>query len=52
MSKRSETDWLTEAPVSQAIWHMALPMMLGMLVNVLYNLTDTFDAGDAGQRSL
>lgn len=45
MSKHSETYWLTEAPVSQAIWHMALPMMLGMLVNVLYSLTDTFFIG-------
>ena len=42
MNSKNENYWLLEAPVSKAIWHMAIPMMLGMSVNMIYNLTDTF----------
>ena len=45
MNSKSENYWLLEAPVSKAIWHMAIPMMLGMSVNMIYNLTDTFFIG-------
>ena len=45
MKSKSENYWLLEAPVSKAIWHMAIPMMLGMSVNMIYNLTDTFFIG-------
>ncbi len=36
---------LEEMPVSRAIIYMALPSVLSMLVNILYNLTDTFFIG-------
>ena len=42
MNSKNENYWLLEAPVSKAIWHMAIPMMLGLSVNMIYNLTDTF----------
>ena len=45
MKQKSETYWLLEASASKAIWHMAIPMMLGMSVNMIYNITDTFFIG-------
>lgn len=36
---------LEQMPVPRAILHMALPSVLSMLVNILYNLTDTFFIG-------
>ena len=45
MNQKSENYWLLDAPVSKAIWHMAIPMMLGMSVNIIYNITDTFFIG-------
>lgn len=45
MERTTEDSWMLEAPVSNAIWHMALPMMLGMSVNMIYNITDTFFIG-------
>ena len=36
---------LAETPVLKAIVTMALPVMLGMIVQVLYNLVDTFFIG-------
>lgn len=45
MNKTDENYWLFKAPVSKAIWHMAIPMILGMSVNVIYNITDTFFIG-------
>jgi len=36
---------MSEMPVSRAIIHMAIPSVLSMLVNILYNLTDTFFIG-------
>lgn len=45
MKQKSKNYWLLEASVSKAIWHMAIPMMLGMSVNMIYNITDTFFIG-------
>lgn len=45
MNQKNENYWLLDAPVSKAIWHMAIPMMLGMSVNIIYNITDTFFIG-------
>ena len=36
---------LAEAPVLKAIFTMAIPVMLGMVVEILYNLVDTFFIG-------
>lgn len=45
MEQKNENYWLFDAPVAKAIWHMAIPMMLGMSVNIIYNITDTFFIG-------
>lgn len=43
--KKSNIHILEEMPVTRAILHLALPSVLSMLVNILYNLTDTFFIG-------
>ena len=43
--KQSNLYVLEEMPVIRAIMHLALPSVLSMLVNILYNLTDTFFIG-------
>ena len=37
--------YLEKAPVSKAILHMAIPMVLGMVVNMIYNITDAYFVG-------
>ncbi len=43
--KHSRLDILEKLPVPKAILFLALPSVLSMLVNILYNLTDTFFIG-------
>lgn len=51
MQQKNENYWLFDAPVNQAIWHMAIPMILGMSVNIIYNITDTFFIGKLNNTS-
>jgi len=44
-SHESRIYLLGEAPVVRAIFTMALPVMLGMMVQVFYNMVDTFFIG-------
>jgi putative MATE family efflux protein len=44
-SSESRIKVLSEEPILKAILTMALPVMLGMLVQVLYNMVDTFFIG-------
>jgi len=37
--------YLEKAPVSKAIMHMAIPMMLSFLAMIIYNITDAFYIG-------
>lgn len=37
--------YLEKAPVSKSILHMAIPMILGMIVNMIYNITDAYFIG-------
>ena len=37
--------YLEKAPVPKAILHMAIPMILGMVVNMIYNITDAYFIG-------
>lgn len=39
---------MSEAPVAQAIMKMSIPMVMGMMVQVFYNLVDTFFVGRLG----
>ena len=39
---------LESMPVNQAIWTLAIPTMAAMLIQVIYNMTDTFFIGKLG----
>lgn len=39
---------MSEAPVTQAIFKMSIPMVMGMMVQVFYNLVDTYFIGRLG----
>ncbi|MDR1570671.1 MAG: MATE family efflux transporter [Oscillospiraceae bacterium] len=45
VAPRTRLEILETAPVAQSILRLALPTMLGMAVQMLYNLTDTFFIG-------
>lgn len=47
MDKTDDTSlyYLEKAPVPKAIVHMVVPLMLGMAVNLIYNMTDAFYIG-------
>ncbi|ODA39543.1 Multi antimicrobial extrusion protein (Na(+)/drug antiporter), MATE family of MDR efflux pump [Desulfosporosinus sp. BG] len=34
--------YLEKAPVSKAIMHMVIPMMLSFIAAIIYNITDAF----------
>ncbi len=48
----TENDYFEKAPVWQAIVHMSVPMILGMCVNLIYNLLDTYFIGQLHQTAL
>ncbi len=43
--ENNQTELMAKAPVAKAILKMSLPVILGMMVQVLYNLVDTFFIG-------
>ncbi|HNZ33135.1 MAG TPA: MATE family efflux transporter [Candidatus Cloacimonas sp.] len=45
MKQYSKIEILEETPVLYSILYLAIPSMLSMLVNILYNVTDTFFIG-------
>lgn len=46
MKKKQDNLWMMEqAPVGRALLSLAIPTMLGMLVHLIYNITDTFFVG-------
>ena len=44
--------YLEKAPVSKAIVHMAVPMILSMVINIVYNITDAFFIGMLNNTSM
>lgn len=44
--------YFEDAPIWKAITHMALPMILGMCLNMIYNIVDVFFIGKLGQTSM
>ena len=46
--KRDRTLILESMPVKNAIWVLAIPTMVAMLIQVVYNMTDTFFIGKLG----
>lgn len=47
--KRSENNYFEDAPAWSAIAHMSIPMMLGLCVNLIYNIVDAFFIGQLHQ---
>ena len=45
---KDNTKIFTEYKVPRAVAAMALPSMMGMLINIIYNLADTFFVGQTG----
>ena len=53
MEKKLErTHILDSMPVYRAIWTLALPTMMAMLVQVIYNMTDTFFIGKLNEPNM
>ena len=48
MAKKDNTLVFSEYSIPKAIAALALPSMLGMLINIIYNLADTFFVGQTG----
>lgn len=42
MTPNKQTELMSNAPVTKAILKMSIPVVFGMMVQVLYNLVDTF----------
>lgn len=45
MTPNKQTELMSNTPVTKAILKMSIPVVLGMMVQVLYNLVDTFFIG-------
>lgn len=43
--ENNEMYYLEKAPVPKTIMHMAVPMIMGMVVNMIYNITDAYFIG-------
>ena len=49
---KDRTYILESMPVYQAIWTLAVPTMMAMLVQVIYNMTDTFFIGKLNEPNM
>lgn len=45
----NKMDLLGNAPVPQALMALGIPIMIGMLINALYNLVDAYFIGGLGE---
>ncbi len=53
MTKQQDRTYiLSSMPVFQAIWTLAIPTMMAMLVQVIYNMTDTFFIGKLNEPNM
>ncbi len=50
MNSNKQTELMGNAPVAKAILKMSIPVVFGMMVQVLYNLVDTFFVGQLGDK--
>jgi multidrug efflux pump len=44
--------YLEKAPISQAIFHMAVPMIMSMVLDLVYNLVDAYFIGRLGNTAM
>ena len=53
MSKRHDKmELLSSAPVPKALLALGIPIMIGMLINALYNLVDAYFVGGLGESQM
>jgi len=52
MENKDTMYYLEKAPVPKAIAHMAIPMILGMVINMIYNITDAYFIGRLNNTSM
>lgn len=52
MKTESRREYILTAPILPLLVKMSIPTIIGMLVNVLYNLTDTFFIGQLSNKSM
>lgn len=52
MENKDAMYYLEKAPVPKAIAHMAIPIILGMAVNMIYNITDAYFIGRLNNTSM
>ena len=50
--KQERIDLMEDAPVSKAVWKLAVPTIIAMIVQVIYNMTDIFFIGKLGDPDL
>jgi multidrug efflux pump len=50
--ERDPSYYLEKAPVPKAILHMALPMIMSMILDLIYNIVDAFFIGRLGDTSM
>ena len=50
--KTKKTDLLGVVPIKMALLAMGVPTMVGMLINVLYNLADAYFVGNLGTEQM
>lgn len=48
MANKDNTKVFSDYPIPKAVAMLAVPSMLGMLINIIYNLADTFFVGQTG----
>ncbi len=51
-TKKDTLYYLEKSPVPKAIAHMAIPMILGMVANMIYNITDAYFIGKLENTSM
>jgi multidrug efflux pump len=51
-TKNDPTYYFEKAPVPKAILHMALPMIMGMILDLVYNIVDAFFVGRLGNTAM
>ena len=52
MSERNnKLELLGSAPIPKALMALGIPIMIGMLINALYNLVDAYFVGGSGRKS-
>lgn len=48
--RNNKMELLGSAPVPKALMALGIPIMIGMLINALYNLVDAYFVGGAGRK--